>query len=40
MPAPISDAEPDTEFLPQLDIRKPERQRRWTVLLRFLLLIP
>jgi hypothetical protein len=40
MAAPISDAELDTEFLPQLDIRKPERQRRWTVLLRFLLLIP
>lgn len=28
------------EFLPELDIRAPERQRRWTVLLRVILLIP
>jgi len=30
----------DTEFLPVLDIPEPGRQRRWTVLLRMLLLIP
>jgi hypothetical protein len=29
-----------TEFLPELDIRMPERQRRLTVLLRLILLIP
>jgi hypothetical protein len=28
------------EILPELDIRAPERQRRWTVLLRLVLLIP
>lgn len=27
-------------FRPEVDIRPPERQRRWTVLLRFLLLLP
>ncbi|SFS66876.1 DUF4389 domain-containing protein [Saccharopolyspora flava] len=30
----------DGRFLPELQITQPERQRRWTVLLRFLLLIP
>jgi hypothetical protein len=30
----------EREFLPQLDVRAPLRQRRWTVLLRDLLLIP
>jgi hypothetical protein len=30
----------DVEFLPRLDILRPERQRRWTVLLRGFLLIP
>ena len=30
----------DTEFLPALDIPAPATQRRWTVLLRLLLLIP
>ncbi|MEK0096917.1 DUF4389 domain-containing protein [Streptomyces sp. A475] len=29
-----------TEWLPALDVPAPERQRRWTVLLRWLLLIP
>ncbi|HEX3790076.1 MAG TPA: DUF4389 domain-containing protein [Pseudonocardiaceae bacterium] len=29
-----------TEFLPELDITAPARQRRWTVLLRWLLLVP
>jgi len=29
-----------TEFLPELDIRMPDRQRRLTVLLRLILLIP
>lgn len=28
------------EFLPELDVPGPDRQRRWTVLLRWLLLIP
>ncbi|WP_407914273.1 DUF4389 domain-containing protein [Kitasatospora sp. NE20-6] len=28
------------EFLPELDVPAPDRQRRWTVLLRWLLLIP
>ena len=28
------------EFLPVLDVFPPERERRWTVLLRLLLLIP
>ncbi|HWE92220.1 MAG TPA: DUF4389 domain-containing protein [Pseudonocardiaceae bacterium] len=30
----------EPEFLPTLDIQAPERQRRWTVLLRAILLIP
>ncbi|MDI2031512.1 DUF4389 domain-containing protein [Saccharopolyspora sp. TS4A08] len=30
----------DGRFLPEMQITHPERQRRWTVLLRFLLLIP
>lgn len=39
MATPVAGSEP-LEFLPELDIRAPERQRRWTVLLRLVLLIP
>jgi hypothetical protein len=40
MAAAIPQAGVPPEFLPELDVRAPERQRRWTVLLRLLLLIP
>ncbi|MFC9670739.1 DUF4389 domain-containing protein [Streptomyces sp. NPDC056949] len=40
-PRPATGAEGSaTEWLPALDVPAPERQRRWTVLLRWLLLIP
>lgn len=39
MDTPVAGSEP-SESLPELDIRVPERQRRWTVLLRLVLLIP
>lgn len=39
MGTPVAGSEA-SEFLPILDIRAPERQRRWTVLLRLILLIP
>ena len=40
MTQPISPVLGQGEVLPELDIFPPERQRRWTVLLRLLLLIP
>lgn len=40
MTPPISPVPGAVEVLPELDVFPPERQRRWTVLLRLLLLIP
>ncbi|MEU3406476.1 DUF4389 domain-containing protein [Streptomyces sp. NPDC006670] len=39
-PHPPQAGHPEAEHLPQLDVPPPARQRRWTVLLRFLLLLP
>lgn len=37
---PYPAADSSTEVLPELDIPEPARQRRWTILLRWLLVIP
>lgn len=39
-PHPPQAGHPQSEHLPELDVPPPDRQRRWTVLLRFLLLLP
>ncbi|GAA0316243.1 hypothetical protein GCM10010302_64180 [Streptomyces polychromogenes] len=39
-PRPPEGGHPQAEHLPELDVPPPDRQRRWTVLLRFLLLLP
>lgn len=40
MPAPEGTPAPTAEQLPELDVLEPSRQRRWTVLLRALLVVP